>query len=373
LLEASIFHSRSSLFLYFTWMRKIKYYNGFFKEEGNEMSTASPVETLFSVFDTTASILQEELSCTYLEALAETGENLFHGDVLQEELSELTMKRLKKAYKNIHIDQYQNEEIRKAYQLAILKGMKQEAQPNHQMTPDAVGLFVSFLVSKFMEGKNDFSILDPAVGTGNLLTTVLNHTSPKDVSSYGVDVDDILIKLAYVNANLQKHSIELYNQDSLEPLFVDPVDLVICDLPVGYYPDDVRADQFELKAENGHSYAHHLFIEQSVKYTKEAGYLIFLIPNFLFESDQAEQLHRFIKEKTVIQGLLQLPKSMFKSEKSAKSIFILQKKGEGVIPPKKALLAELPKFSNKAAMQSIISQINQWFQEEKNGNHPVKK
>ncbi len=54
------------------------------------------MEKLFTVIDETATLLQEELKCSYLEAVAETGENLFHGDVLQEEVNELLKKRLKK-------------------------------------------------------------------------------------------------------------------------------------------------------------------------------------------------------------------------------------------------------------------------------------
>lgn len=56
----------------------------------------SPVEDLFSVINDTAVILQEELSLTFLEALAETGENIFQEAILQEEISELSRKRLKK-------------------------------------------------------------------------------------------------------------------------------------------------------------------------------------------------------------------------------------------------------------------------------------
>ena len=43
----------------------------------------SKVEKLFTVFDETAQILADECSYTYLEALAETGENLFQQSVLQ--------------------------------------------------------------------------------------------------------------------------------------------------------------------------------------------------------------------------------------------------------------------------------------------------
>jgi site-specific DNA-methyltransferase (adenine-specific) len=325
--------------------------------------TISPVEQLFTLFNETAIVLQEELECTYLEALAETGENLFHGSILQEELSELSQKRLKKQYLEINLEKFSKEEIRKAYQLVILKGMKENVQPNHQMTPDSVGMVMGYLVNKFIN-KPSFRLLDPAVGTGNLLTTVLNQLS-SSVNSIGVDIDDLLLKLAYVNANLQEHPIELFNQDSLEPLFIDPVDAVIADLPVGFYPNDVRADDYQLKANDGHSYAHHLFIEQSVRHTNPGGYLFFVIPNGLFESEQAGQLREFFKENIIVQGLLQLPLNMFNNKNAAKSILVLQKQGEGVTAPKQALLVDLPNLSNAVEMDKILTKLEKWFQENK--------
>jgi site-specific DNA-methyltransferase (adenine-specific) len=323
----------------------------------------SPVEQLFTLFNETAVVLQEELDCTYLEALAETGENLFHGSILQDELSELTSKRLKRYYEGFHLEKYPNEVIRKAYQLVILKGMKESVQPNHQMTPDTVGMLVGYLADKFIQ-KPAFSLLDPAVGTGNLLTTVLNQLDKK-VDSIGVEIDDLLLKLAYVNANLQEHPIQLFNQDSLQPLFIDPVDVVIGDLPIGYYPNDIRASEYQLQASVGHSYSHHLFIEQSVRHTKPGGYLFFIIPNGLFESDQASKLHEFFKENIIIQGLLQLPTSMFINKNAAKSILVLQKQGDGIKPPKQVLLVDLPSLSNAVEMDKILSKLEIWFKENK--------
>ncbi|MDH4420800.1 MULTISPECIES: class I SAM-dependent methyltransferase [Bacillus] len=320
------------------------------------------VETLFSIFDSSAVVLRKELDVTYLEALVETGDNLFEGAILQEELSESAIERLNREYSTFNEETYKGEEIRKAFQLAILKGMKEGVQANHEMTPDAVGMFMSYLFHKFMQGQNEITVLDPAIGTGNLMTTVFN--SAKDgltMSGFGVEVDEVLIKLALVNANLQKHAIEFFHQDGLAPLYIDPVDAVVSDLPIGYYPNEIGASEYKLKADEGMSYAHHLFIEQSVKHTKEGGYLFFLVPNFIFESDQAPKLHAFIKETCFIQGLLQLPVSMFKNEKNAKSIFVLQKKGPNVIMPKQALLVELPKFSNMKAMEDIMDQLNTWF------------
>ncbi len=326
------------------------------------MYVSQTVETLFSIFDSSAVVLRKELDVTYLEALVETGDNLFEGAILQEELSESAIERLNREYSTFNEETYKGEEIRKAFQLAILKGMKEGVQANHEMTPDAVGIFMSYLFHKFMQGQNEITVLDPAIGTGNLMTTVFN--SAKEglaMSGFGVEVDEVLIKLALVNANLQKHAIEFFHQDGLAPLYIDPVDAVVSDLPIGYYPNEIGASEYKLKADEGMSYAHHLFIEQSVKHTKEGGYLFFLVPNFIFESDQAPKLHAFIKETCFIQGLLQLPVSMFKNEKNAKSIFVLQKKGPSVTMPKQALLVELPKFSNMKAMENIMDQLNTWF------------
>lgn len=326
------------------------------------MYVSQTVETLFSIFDSSAVVLRKELDVTYLEALVETGDNLFEGAILQEELSESAIERLNREYSTFNEETYKGEEIRKAFQLAILKGMKEGVQANHEMTPDAVGMFMSYLFHKFMQGQNEITILDPAIGTGNLMTTVFNSAKEGlTMSGFGVEVDEVLIKLALVNANLQKHAIEFFHQDGLAPLYIDPVDAVVSDLPVGYYPNEIGASEYKLKADEGMSYAHHLFIEQSVKHTKEGGYLFFLVPNFIFESDQAPKLHAFIKETCFIQGLLQLPVSMFKNEKNAKSIFVLQKKGANVTMPKQALLVELPKFSNMKAMEDIMDQLNTWF------------
>ncbi|RBP31658.1 MULTISPECIES: class I SAM-dependent methyltransferase [Bacillus] len=320
------------------------------------------VETLFSIFDSSTVVLRKELDVTYLEALVETGDNLFEGAILQEELSESTIERLNREYSTFNEETYKGEEIRKAFQLAILKGMKEGVQANHEMTPDAVGMFMSYLFHKFMQGQKEITVLDPAIGTGNLMTTLFNSAKEElTMSGFGVEVDEVLIKLALVNANLQKHAIEFFHQDGLAPLYIDPVDAVVSDLPIGYYPNEIVASEYTLKTNEGMSYAHHLFIEQSVKHTKEGGYLFFLVPNFIFESDQAPKLHAFIKETCFIQGLLQLPVSMFKNEKNAKSIFVLQKKGQGVTMPKQALLVELPKFSNMKAMENIMDQLNTWF------------
>jgi site-specific DNA-methyltransferase (adenine-specific) len=318
------------------------------------------VEQLFKTLDKLTTLISEERNLPYLDSLVEAGEIIFYMQIGEDEIS----KAYDQFLTDVNLDTYEREEIRKALQLAILKGMKGVTQQHHYITPDSVAIFMGYLLEKFMKGKENYSIFDPACGTGNLLTAVLNQLSPK-IQAIGSEVDSTLLQLAFVNANLQKRNIEFHHQDSLRNLLIDPQDVIISDLPVGYYPDDEQAKAFELRKEDGHSYAHHLFIEQSLRYTKPGGYLLFLVPVFLFTSDQSDQLNKFIHQYAHIQGVLQLPSSMFKNEQNAKCIFMLQKKGKDINPPKKVLMAQLPSFKDVHAMNKVLIQINDWFKKEK--------
>src|SRR5690625_2484228 len=259
-------------------------------------------------------------------------------------------------------DEYSTEEMRKAIQLTVLKGMKEHTQQQHAMTPETISLFIGYLAEKLTNHLDEVRLFDPASGIGNLLLVVMNHLK-QTTNAYASEVDTTLLKISLLNANLQKKRVEYFHQDSLRPLLLDPVDLVVADLPVGYYPDDVQASNYELKSKEGHSYSHHLFIEQSLNYTKEGGFLIFIIPEFLFESEQAEQLHAFLQKHAHIVGLLQLPDTAFTSKEHKKSIFILRKKGEYTQEVQQPLLAMLPSFKNTTAMEDILGQINKWFRQ----------
>ena len=88
---------------------------------------------------------------------------------------------------------------------------------------------------------------------------------------------------------------------------IDPVDITISDLPVGFYPDDDNASNYELMPVEGHAYAHHLFIEQSMNHTKPGGYAIFIVPANLFDSEQSAKLTSIFKKETIIRAVIQLP------------------------------------------------------------------
>lgn len=321
------------------------------------------VTELYNWIDKTTIIIQDQMDESYLEGLLFTLEALFyngmHDDNPNEELENLVNDELNK----IDINLYSVETIRKGIQLALLKAMKEHTQHQHLMTPEAIAMIIGYLASKLFENRKEtITIFDPASGTGNLLFVVMEQLK-QELDVYASEVDPLLLKLSLNNANLQKKEIEFFHQDSLSPLLLDPVDLVVTDLPVGYYPDDTQASEYELKSDEGHSYSHHLFIEQSLKHTKPDGYLIFIIPETLFTSDQSDKLQKFIQKEAKIVGVLQLPETTFTSKEQAKSILILQKNGESDKQIKQPLLVQLPSLNNAEAMQDILEQMNAWFAE----------
>ncbi|GIO22497.1 class I SAM-dependent methyltransferase [Oceanobacillus sp. J11TS1] len=319
----------------------------------------SNVEKLFKCIDEVTEIIQSAKEEIYLESLILSLDILL-SDEARDELDDITKRKITKLVQTFNEVEFDAETYRKAIGLSILKGMKGAAQPQHLMTPDTVSLLISYLVNKLIDKKGQVTIFDPASGTANLLTAVLNQME-NPVKAYASEVDQTLIEIAVLNANLQRREVSFYHQDSLRPFLIEPVDMVVTDLPVGYYPDDVTAGEYQLKSDEGHSYSHHLFIEQSLKYLKDSGFFVGVIPEFLFESDQSDKLHAFLHEKAHIVGVIRLPETSFKSKNQAKSVLILQKKGKGTKEPKQPLLVQLPSFKNARAMADIVEQMNQWF------------
>lgn len=314
------------------------------------------VSDLFSVLDRSALLIKNKGRISYLEALCKAGQDIYNDKISETDLID----RLRPLYDSFFHEQMTAEDVRRAFQLAALKGMKADPKPGHDMTPDTLVILIGHMVM-LLAGEKPFSILDPAVGTANLLTGILNQAKTDHVEAYGADTDDLLIKLAYTNANLQQKDIHLFHQDGLKPILAEPADFAVCDVPVGFYPDQETAESYELNAINGKAYTHFLFIEQGLNHLKEAGYLLYLIPNRLFADDKDHRFHDYLQKNAVVRALLQLPMALFKDEKAAKSILLLQKKGKGVTNRGQALLAEMPDFMNEVAMRGFMGQLDRWF------------
>ena len=199
------------------------------------------------------------------------------------------------------------------------------------------------------------------IDTGNLLFTVMNQYKGS-VSASAVEIDDILIQIAVASANLLELPVSFYLQDALRPLPVDLVDAVVSDLPVGYYPDDEVAMDYELMATEGHAFSHYLYIEQSMRYVKPGGYGLFIVPSRLLTAEGAEPILNYVKNHKLLRGLLELPETLFSDKRFAKSILLLQQPPNEQFVLPDVLLAKIPELGNPSAMQNFFSKLDNWIE-----------
>lgn len=324
---------------------------------------------LFHTLDNSTKILKEALEIPYLEALIHSAENLIdQGFVYNEEgiLSDEIVKELEGTYKEVELDKFEPETIRKAMQLAMLRGIKEDyVQPNHQMTPDSIGSLIAYLIEIIAEPQNNIHLADLTVGTGNLLLTIhhfLNQAPNREIELTGVDNDELMLSLASTNSTFQRTAINLFYQDALTNLLITPADVTVADLPIGYYPVEETIKDYETRftGKDEKSYSHYLLIEQSLNYLKDNGYGFFLLPSNAFNDEKFTVLVNYLKKVGYMQAVIQLPRSIFKNEASRKSVFVIQKKGDESEQVNEVLFSNAPDFKDMEAMKSFLGEITNW-------------
>ncbi|WP_427813068.1 class I SAM-dependent methyltransferase [Enterococcus sp. 22-H-5-01] len=325
------------------------------------------IETAFSLMEKAIITLQQSLGTSFFDAYIENTENLVDNAkvrVIDQQPNAATVEKVEALYQEILALGLEKEEWRKLTQLILLKGsMSENLQPNHQLTPDSIGFLFVFLIEQLtLKKEQPISVLDVTVGMGNLLlTTIINlQAANYSVKGIGVDNDETLLAIAAADSLLVGEEVKLFHQDSLQDLLVDPVDYVVSDLPVGYYPNDQQAEKFMTHSEKEHSYAHHLLIEQAMNYVKPDGFGLFLVPSNFLETEQGPLLQKWLKDEVFLQGIIQLPDELFKSEHSRKSILLLQKKGETAEQAEKVLLVHLPSLKNPTNVTEFFKKFEDW-------------
>lgn len=306
------------------------------------------MEKLFKTLDEKAKALNEENGQSFMENLGLAMENVY-----TEQRSLLEQATL--------------QDRRKAFQFAYLNLMqKEDIQANHQITPDSIGMILGFLAARFLKNKEAFHIADIASGAGHLSASVHEVLSEHTMMHHLVEVDPILSRVSVHLANFLEIPFDVYPQDAIMPLPFEDADVVIGDLPIGYYPLDDRSKEMELGFDEGHSFSHYLLIEQAISALKTSGYAFLVVPSDLFEGTNVKQLQNFIATETEMQAFLNLPSTLFKNEKARKSILILQKKETNVTKPVEVLLANIPDFKSPQQFQAFLQDLNAWMAE----NHP---
>ena len=295
--------------------------------------------------------IQNDLLTSFYDALIEQNGSYLDGDI---ELDSVRQNNEKlKALK------LSKEEWRRAYQFLLMKAAQTEPlQANHQFTPDSIGFILTFLIDQLSK-KEHIDILEIGSGMGNLVETILNNTQ-KNMDYLGLELDDLLIDISASIADVMDAKASFVQGDAVRPQVLKESDVIISDLPVGFYPDDSIAARYEVASRQEHTYAHHLLMEQSLKYLKSDGYAIFLAPNDLLTSSQSDLLKKWLQKHAQIVAMIALPESLFGNAAYAKTIFVLKKQDEQAVQPFVYALSDL---QNQADLLTFSEKFQNWSQE----------
>ena len=269
-------------------------------------------------------IIQNDLQTNFYDALVEQNAIYLDGQ------TELTLvKENNQRLKDLNLNK---EEWRRSFQYLLMKAAQTEPlQANHQFTPDGIGFLLVFLVDQ-LASSDQVDVLEMGSGTGNLAQTLMNNCQ-RSLDYLGLEIDDLLIDLAASMAEVMKSDVNFAQGDAVRPQVLKESDVIISDLPVGYYPDDAIASRYQVASPQGHTYAHHLLIEQSLKYLKPGGVAIFLAPNDLLTSEQSPLLKQWMQNHAQVLAMLTLPENLFRSANLAKTIFVFRKQEEAEVQP----------------------------------------
>ena len=282
------------------------------------------IEQAYTYLLENVQIIQNDLATSFYDALIEQNGIYLDG---QTELEQV--KTNNQALKRLAL---RKEEWLRTYQFLLLKAAQTEPlQANHQFTPDAVGHLMIFIIEQLWPAK-EVSILELGSGMGILGASFLTSISKK-VDYLGIESDDLLIDLAASISEVMGLPAVYVQGDAVRPQILKESDVVVSDLPLGYYPDDQIASRYQVAAKNEHTYAHHLLMEQSLKYLKKDGYAIFLAPSNLLTSPQSELLKDWLRENAQIVAMISLPEDLFAQVTQSKAIFVLQKKQDKDLEP----------------------------------------
>lgn len=268
--------------------------------------------------------IQNDLQTNFYDALVEQNAIYLDGQ------TELTLvKENNQRLKDLNLNK---EEWRRSFQYLLMKAAQTEPlQANHQFTPDGIGFLLVFLVDQ-LASSDKVEVLEMGSGTGNLAQTLMNNCQ-RSLDYLGLEIDDLLIDLAASMAEVMKVDVNFAQGDAVRPQVLKESDVIISDLPIGYYPDDAIASRYQVASPQGHTYAHHLLIEQSLKYLKPGGVAIFLAPNDLLTSEQSPLLKKWMQDHAQVLAMVTLPENLFRSANLAKTIFVLRKQEEAVVQP----------------------------------------
>ena len=311
------------------------------------MNNDNSIETVYEYVDQVALNISEQTNLPYLKGVSEAiGFLIDHRLTVPVDLE--SEKNIEIARQSLDSVELSKETVRKGIQIALLKGFKELDITNAMMTPDSIGMFMAYLISKLYGGRKPLKVLDPLSGTGNLLATLINHYDERlDLS--GIEIDPLLADLSKNLLDALDVEASIATKDTLA-YHGDPVDLIVTDFPV---------ESIDRK----NAYLPYQVILHHMSHVKPGGYFVALIENNFFEQNEADTFKERLMEEAHLYGLLKLDESLFTNHH--KSILILKRKTHKEETEEKFLVVDLPPFTDETAFNRSLDKIEDWFKNRK--------
>ena len=308
----------------------------------------SPMELVYDVISDSMEFLFDRVKGDYFTLYGLTVKNILANEILQDDFSDDDKKRLLNIYNRLNGVDISTEDIRKAVQSLMLKGLQESKISNGSITPDTIGMLYAYFISKFEPKEKEIKILDPLAGFGNLLFTLENHLNLK-LDLYAVEHNQALVNTMKLNASLMETDINIYFQNTFNSSFDHNMDYIVTDF-----------DYYDLTEEG---YFPYNVILHHMDSLKDNGVMMCCVPDDFFNYDAEQGFKKALLEKGSIIGLIDLPDEMFKRDK--KSILLIKK---GNFDQKKCLLVKLPSFDDPKEFNNSLVKIEMWFEENINNN-----
>ncbi|AXJ12112.1 class I SAM-dependent methyltransferase [Streptococcus pluranimalium] len=306
------------------------------------------IESAYQLILENTQLIENDIKTNIYDALIE--QNAFY---LGAENAPTKVAENNQALKDLQLSK---EEWRRAYQFVFIKASQTEKlQANHQFTPDAIGFLVLYLLEN-LTSQEHLDVIEIGSGTGNLAQTLLNNSN-RDLDYLGLELDDLLIDLSASIAEVMGANVSFVQEDAVRPQILKESDVIISDLPVGYYPNDAIAKRYQVAATDEHTYAHHLLMEQSLKYLKKDGLAILLAPTNLLTSGQSDLLKKWLAGYADILAVITLPETLFGNPANAKSLFVLQKQAK---TKPETFVYHLSDIQNPEILQDFMENLKIW-------------
>ena len=325
------------------------------------------IEKLYNEFLSCVECLQDALNVTFGEALTETFDNL-ENDQIKVEVGAPdpeTVKLLSQKYSQLHYKKLTQQVKVQIYTYLLLKDVEEDGLNANQLpTPLTISTIIAMFMQKLLPNKSSL-LADPAIGMGNLMFSVVNQLKSANHSKVnfkliGIDNDETMLNFTDIGAQLNKLKIDLYCQDALTPWLFSNPDVVISDLPIGYYPLDDNAVNFTTKSEKGHSFAHLLFIEQIIKNLQPGGYAFLLVPQAILSGKGGSDFMPWLSEKVALRAIVELPDSMFKNKLNQKAVLVFQNHGNDV-HTSEVFVTKLDTLKKEKDLIKLNVKLNEWY------------